>query len=266
MREMYLDGGEIRARINFGGATVAMLALNSDTLADSDAIGASILELLPDSILYSTGEPGSFNLEAADESAFISLFPEPLEWSILEDACADCRHWPDASKRLRNHSTHVFVMSRHERGDIVAQSMLVTKITAALIACNDAAGVYWATAPLVTEPITFRDRAIRMTRESLPLDIWIDFQVSVDDFGFIDGITRGLEPFAQCEIEFCLQEGDASEVEEVLQAAAHHLLSGGQLNDGETITFRRGETFTIRHYAPDFGPHATVIELSRVSW
>ncbi len=263
---MYLDGDEIRVRLNFDGATVAMLALNSDMLADSDAVRAAILELLPGSILHATEEPGSFNLETAEASVFISLFPEPLEWSILEDACADCRHWPEASKQLRSHRAHVFIMSRHEQGDVVLQNMLVTNVTAALIGCNDAAGVYWAQAPLVEEPSTFRDRAMRMTRESLPVDIWIDFQVSVDDFGFVHGITRGLEPFAQCEIEYCLQEGESSEVEEVLQAAAHHRLSGGQLNDGETIEFRRGEMLTIRHYVPEFGPHATVVELSRVNW
>ncbi len=249
-----------------GELTLAMLALNSNELSSAESFQSALNKVFSRPIkVEAAPESSAFNLETSDGPAFVALMDAPIPWSFLEGPCQTSVFWPAAADRLRNLRDHALVTAHVESGDVIAESMLATRVMAALIDCNDAAGVYWGQAPLVADPAMFCDMASKMTRESLPLYLWIDFRVRRDpDDGFIEAFTSGMSSFGHMEIEFVSDGLTPQDVLGILFDTAHYLLDHGPiLRDGNTIEFDKCGTLRIRHDESTLGLGETVLKLSR---
>jgi len=197
-----------------------------------------------------------------DADLVIGLMTAPIPWSELEGPCATAFWWPEAASVMRAHAAHLIVGLRGGEMDAVQRNLWLTALVAAVLSTNETSGVYWGAGTLVMPPEIFVEGAKSMSRELLPLDLWIDFRVWRDDDGSTSLSTTGLEDLGHMEIEISRSIVDPGEARETAWNAAHYLLDQGPvLYDGDTIGFGPDEQIRIRHVPSMWNPAKMVIRL-----
>jgi hypothetical protein len=180
----------------------------------------------------------------------IALMPAPIPWPDLEGPCETAWYWPDASKALRKHSNHLLVSLLSPEYDAITTAQLLTCVTAAASESCDATGIYWGEGTLVHLPRTFVDQAKEMTRDYLPLYLWIDFRVQSHGKDAYDLFTTGLKYFGHMEIEVRNTRLEPMELIGRVFNVAHYLLDNGPvLKHGDTIGGDEKEKVRIKHAA-----------------
>jgi Domain of unknown function (DUF4261) len=197
-----------------------------------------------------------------DAELMIGLMTAPMPWSELEGPCASAFWWPEAASVLKAHVGHLILALQGGEMDAIGRNLQLTSVVAAVLATGDASGVYWGAGTLVIPPALFVEAARSMTRELLPLDLWIDFRVSRDEDGAISLFTTGLEDLGHMEIEISRWNVEPGTARESAWNVAHYLLDQGPvLDDGDSIGFGSDEQIRIRHLPSMWNPARTVIRL-----
>jgi hypothetical protein len=197
-----------------------------------------------------------------DADLVIGLMPAPIPWSELEGPCATAFWWPEAASVMKAHSAHLIVGLRGGEMDAIQRNLWLTALVAAVLSTGDTSGVYWGAGTLVMPPEIFMEAATSMSREVLPLDLWIDFRVWRDDDGTTSLSTTGLEDLGHMEIEISHSSADPGAARESAWNAAHYLLDHGPvLDDGDTIGFGPDEKIRVRHVPSVWNPAKMIIRL-----
>ena len=192
----------------------------------------------------------------------IALLSVPIPWTDLEGPCATSPFWPNAAEELRRHRAHLLVTVFGDDADAIGLSMTMTRVVAAITALPGAIGVYWGNGGVVQSPQVFRAMAQEMTRELLPLYLWIGFRVGQNPDGTLFGFTTGLQAFGQMELEISRCNWTPRELVERLFNFAHYVLDNGPvLLDGQTIGTSADERIVIEHRATLCGDGRTVVHL-----
>jgi hypothetical protein len=199
-------------------------------------------------------QPKSLRFDYAGMAATVGLSDLPVPWPEVGAACKASRMWPGASDALRGHVAHVLVSLGSGGKDLVDKQMRLTELVAAAVddLADHAAGVYWRTAGLTHEPDSFIAMAKEMTREALPLELWVDFRLSANPDRTFNLATTGLTRLGQPELEVRSAKRPAEVVHETAFNVAHYLLdkSGGLpvevFRDGETMDLSDAGTVTVR--------------------
>ncbi len=244
-------------------STLALLALKSASLVTADALKTAFEGMFPHEPGLQVDDVGGvLNIDCDNVSILVTPEPDPIPWGFLEEPCARSPFWPEATDEMRRQSAHLVVFGKHKNGDGLAECMAVTRVTAALLTCSDPVGVYWNSAPLVVPTDMFRDMAREMTRERLPLYLWIDFCAGRDEAGLVQGYTNGLSSMGHMELEIVDADREPSDVAGILYEVAHYLLDfSPDLLDGYTIGIGNNEQVSIRHIDSVFGHSGKVIQL-----
>jgi hypothetical protein len=123
-----------------------------------------------------------------------------------------------------------------EGRDRVEKALLLTRLVTAAALSSPAVGVFWGPGRLVHPPQAFIDLGRDMSREQLPLYLWIDFRVEQDPESGWLLFTTGLEALGQPEIEVRRYQGDIRTLREAVYNVAHYLLDKRQVvHDGDTM-------------------------------
>jgi hypothetical protein len=122
--------------------------------------------------------------------------------------------------------------------------------------------VYWGAGTLVHPPKLFVSAAEAMTRELLPLDLWIDFRLELHADGTTSAFTTGLAALGHLEIEVAHSKMKPAEVRNRVWNSAHYLLDNGPvLRDCQTFGLTADEQIGVKHTSSTWDPSKTVIRL-----
>ena len=195
-------------------------------------------------------EADSLVFQFEGETAAMSLLAEPMPSEEIQRAVAAAWYWPTAAESLVRPSAQILVGVLPDLGDWVESALRLTKLAAAVADAANAEAVFWASAGLVHSPAAFADYARQMSRQDLPLYLWIDFHLDREPDGTSALYTTGLTAFQSPEIEvYGSRREPRSLVARVYDIVHYLLLKGAVLHEGDTIG-RSGEEKIEIHLGP----------------
>ncbi len=221
----------------------------------------------PELIPIACEDTGTLAFELAGTSVHVALVGSVIPWSDLEPACAAAYHWPEAKATLEPHVAHWIITASSEAADPIDVMLALTRVVAAALLSSRPAGVYWGAASLVNSGEAFLEEAREMSREYLPLYLWVRFGLvrnrgkKGDTFTLY---TQGVDQFDSMEVEFPQSTLDPEALIDRAFNVVHHLLDHGPvLKDGDTIGLTTHERFLVSHQASIIDPTRSVYALSR---
>lgn len=243
--------------------SIAMVALGDGARISAKAVRQDLAATWPDLPATSKAQKtdGTLAFRVGDADVVLGVMPAPIPWSDLEGPCATSWLWRDAADALRKHRTHVIVTVRKD-GEPVERLKLLTQVTAALVAtCDAALGVYWRDARLVVSPELFRDFAVKMLPDSLPLYVWIDFRIGTHE-GNTAGFTTGMAALGHRELETLDAPESPAALRDRLVGLVHYLIENGPvIRDGETVGEDVDERIRVVYSPSAFGHEGQVMRL-----
>lgn len=179
----------------------------------------------------------------------VALIPAPIPWEELEAPCARARwYWSEAAEEMRTHQAHIIVSVSGADMSLVDAAYRVTQLAAGVSAMADAVGVYWGAGGVVQSARAFAGIAGLMSRESLPLPLWLGIHGREESDGGQTLWTRGLAAFDFMELEIVGSRAEPDLIYERALDVAHYLLDHGPvLGDGDTIGVTADERLLVRH-------------------
>lgn len=248
-----------------GNPSLAMVALRQAEFPSVEDTARFMKATWPDAPLpggaVRKGNVATFHMGEA--AGALTLFPMPIPWSQLEGPCSCAWYWPGAEQQMQEHTAHAMVALLDDSSDPVAKAMRLTQLVAAVAQVTDAVGIFWGGGGLVHAPDSFLMLARRMTRDELPLYLWIDFRIDrrTDGPG-LTLFTTGLEALGQKEIETQSFDGQPQELLETAFNVAHYLLDKKQEpNDGDTMGLADGRRLVVHHDRSMLDPNKRVLQL-----
>lgn len=244
---------------------LALVALGEERLPSPPSVAEQLAERFGDApplVVTSETERGvTFSWGGA--SGNYTLVDREIPWSKLEGPCATAWYWPEAEAAMRSHTAHLFVTLLDENSNRVDGATRMTQLVTALCAVTNPVGLVWGPSGQVHNPVDFAVMAGRMSRDDLPLHLWIDFRVTQrdDDEGFAL-FTTGLEPLGHRELEVPRYAGEAQELAGAVYNVAHYVLEKGPvLKDGEAVGLPGGGQVNVRYEPSMIDEEQEVIRL-----
>ncbi len=192
----------------------------------------------------------------------IGPMPAPIPWSDLEGPCATSWLWPKAAEELKKHQQHLIVTVMGEQPAIERSKLLTQTIAATLATCPQAIGVYWGDATLVVSRELFREFAVEMLPEGIPLPIWVDFRVGPSEGGKMAGFTAGMQALGHMELETLNSPESPGDLRERLMDLCGYLLQNGPvIEDGHTVGHSADEKIRVVFSPSAFGHEGQVMRL-----
>lgn len=188
--------------------------------------------------------------------------PLPIPGQDFQRACRETWFWPNAREKLEQHPGHVVISvdSRETRLNQIKFLSLAT--TSLLLSTPESLGVYWCGADIVVSPEMFRDFCVEMLPDSLPLYIWVDFRVSLNDSGKAMGYTNGLSQFGLMELETLNSPDDLKELRERFFSVAVYLIENGLIvKNGDFLDDTAAERIRVVYGDSSFGHLKRVLRL-----
>ena len=243
---------------------LAMVALNSPSMPRAGALLAG-LRAVPD-IDLDLGSlkesDGNIVFGLGKDRAAAALVPTPIAWSALEGPCATAWWWPEASEKMKSHTSHVLVALAGGSSNLVQRHVTLTHLTAAVAAHTDAAGIYWSSGTLVHEPQAFIEQARVLSPDNLPWPLWIDFRVEGNDDGSCRLFTTGMKSFDKPEIEIPRSRREQAEVFDFACSIADYIItSNPRIEDGHTVGRSDAEKIRAEHGPSMWDQKKTVLKL-----
>lgn len=198
-----------------------------------------------------------------DESVTVMLLPSPYPLDELEGPMQTSLLWPqdDPIERLRKHQTHLLIAFTGGQGDPIRRRLLLTAVTGLAAGQQGVMAVYWPEATHLVYPPLFTELAAEIAdSESLPLWLWLDLRVFLNDDGASGLFTTGMRPLGLMEIEVPRIEMQPRELREWVLDIVYYLVENGPvLNDGDTIGSGEEQSILVRHRPSQFGHEGNVI-------
>ncbi|MGE3675762.1 MAG: DUF4261 domain-containing protein [Polyangiaceae bacterium] len=246
---------------------LAMVPLKVSQLPAAQALCDAYAREWPASGQLKPGEAApdgsAVTLEGTQFAALISLTDAPIPASDLEPAYRAALHWPEAKQSIEGHVAHLVVTVISDELDAIDVMLELTRIVGACLLTSEAAGVYWGGGSLVNGVEAFLDDAREMSREYLPLYLWVRFGLMRDKHNTATLYTLGMDQFDLMEVEFVRSKLDLETLTDRAFNVAHHLLDNGPiLGDRDTIGLTPTERFLVRHVTSVVDPERTVYSLS----
>jgi hypothetical protein len=201
----------------------------------------------------SEGEPDaeeSVDAEAADATVVIELESGSLLavshflFKIPGDEAARGANaspfWPNGAVEAAAHGSNIAVFNLGSQGSPVDRALDLTRAVQAVleVAGDRALGVLWGSAqPAATRADLFSSLVADASRENLPLNVWVRFQMVLTEDSDNRGLyTSGLRQFDLMEVEVPPCSTPYEQVFDAVLALAHYLVTQGPvIGDGDTI-------------------------------
>jgi hypothetical protein len=229
---------------------LAMVALHTPTMPSPAVLTQSFEALSGISVDLTSlqAKEGNVVFRLGNDRAAIALMPAPIPWSNLEGPCATAWWWPDATKKMKYHASHILVALLGETGDLIQRYITLTRLTAVVTAHVDAAGIYWGGGALVHDPQVFIEQAKNISLGNPPLHLWIDFRVEQNEDGSCRLFTTGMKAFHHMEIEIPHSTKPPAEVLAFAHAIADYAITSNKaIREGETIGRSEAEKVRVSY-------------------
>ena len=243
---------------------LAMVALNRPSMPQAGALLAG-LRAVPDIDLDMGSlkeSDGKIVFGLGKDHAAAALLPAPVPWSALEGPCETAWWWPEASEKMKSHTSHILVALAGETSNLVQRHVTLTHLTAAIAAHTDAAGIYWGGGTLVHEPQVFIEQARELSPDNLPWPLWIDFRVEGNEDGSCRLFTTGMKAFDKPEIEIPRSRREPAEVFDFACSIADYVITTNpRIEDGHTVGRSDAEKIHAEHGPSMWDPKKTILKL-----
>lgn len=232
---------------------LALVALSDQLLPRPEAIAAELAERFPEApaLTATSQSEGGVTFTFGGATGNYTLVDRTIPWSQLEGPCATAWYWPEAAEAMRSHTSHLFLTLLDDAKDPIDCAMHLTQLVTSLAAVTPSVGLMWGPSSQVHKPVDFAITASRMTRDDLPLHLWIDFRVSqIDEAQDFMLFTTGLGPLGHLEFEVPRYTGEPQTLAGAIYNIAHYVLEKGPiLKDGEAVGLPDGGQMNVK-----FGP------------
>ena len=245
----------------------AMAALNGPVQLGATEFEA-LLKSYPEASKFKnfSQSEGSFTFGDGQAIVGISLVPSPISWIALEIPCKSSWLWPEASESLRNHTQFLFVNLVGPELKIIDAMLKLTCVMAAICSLPQCAGIYWGAAELVLKPGYFARQSKDMSREHLPLYLWVNFFGQRNHDGSSSIFTKGMKSLGFMEIEMLDTHKPSSDLVGFAFNVAHYLLGHGPvLKDGDTIGMSADEKIRIHHRPSSLNKDEIIYQLTTLT-
>lgn len=244
---------------------VAMLALESPGLPDAASLQSFFDANWPDQppIQEMSRVDDMLVVHVAGSRCVLAAGTQPIPWEELEGPTAAAWWWPEAEAKLKGHKAHLIATLSGEEGSLIDRTMLLTRLVASAAASmNKARGVYWGAGTLVHAPEQFIEDAAQMTREELPLNLWVDFRPQRNPDGTLGIFTTGLSALGHAEMEVAASRSDPEAVMARLVEVAYQLVDRDvSPEDGELIDVPPGKPVLVNKRPSLWGRDQTVLQV-----
>lgn len=198
-----------------------------------------------------------------EERLVVSLMPVAVPWADLTGPCSAAWYWPRASDKLRDHAAHLLVVFLSADADRTNAGLRFTRLLAALTDCCKAAGVFWGGGGLVHDPAVFVAAARDSSRQALPLQLWIGYNLRGEQDGTYSLYTSGMRAFGRMEIEAPRSSSDPQSLYDRIRDVTHYVLDRNiMLKPGDTIGASEDERIEITQGPSICDGATTVIQLA----
>ncbi len=204
-----------------------------------------------------------FSFSIGNSFVAVGTTQAPFPWSDLEGPCATSILWPTATQDLASHDHHLIVTVVDDNLSEVNTAILLTKVTAALLAvCDEALGALWSNASMVVPKEMFIKFPEEVLPHGPPVPIWVDFRVGDGRANLSSGFTSGLEALGLMDIVAVETPESIAALRERLTGLAGYLISNSLvINDGDTVGHDEDESISVIYGESDFGHEKTVMHL-----
>jgi hypothetical protein len=243
---------------------LSFIALADDTLPDAEALVSAVARQdCSDSQLRITGQTDALiTFSWGDATVLLARVGQPIPAAQLVGPCEIAWYWPQAATAVAQHQAHLLITLIDEGHDPVEKGLRLTVLTSAVADSVAALGIVWGPAGLIHEPAAFAEQTGQMTRENLPLFLWIDFRITVVDEQLYQLCTTGLEAFERLELEVAHCRTDPQQLLDDLYNVAHYTIDQSTpLKDADTIGPSEDRQLTARHETSLLNDHRRVIRL-----
>ena len=226
---------------------LSLVALSEPLLPSPETIRGQLAERFADApaLAVTSQTDGGVTFTYGEATGNFTLVDRAIPWSNLEGPCETAWYWPEAADAMRDHTSHLFLTLLDEAKDPIERATHLTQLTTALAATTPSVGLVWGPSSQVHKPVDFAVVAGQMTRDDLPLHLWIDFRVSQTDTGFCL-FTTGLEPLGHREFEVPAFAGEPQQLAGAVYNVTHYVLEKGPiLKDGEGVGLPDGSQVNV---------------------
>lgn len=208
----------------------------------------NLIEDLAMNYKHTIDEPAGNHLATVfyidEEMVSVAHVEAPIPNGDIEETAQYAYNWENAVEDLKDHESHIIVTVMRGRTNQVKRFRIFTHVICALLRTTDAIGVYKGNQSLLIPKEDYLAQAELMSKDYLPLNLWIYFGLRRTEGGR-SGYTYGLKEFNKCEVEILDSQHSYSEIREVLFNTAHYVLD-------YDVTFKEGQTigFTVEEKKP----------------
>lgn len=217
---------------------LALIALDRAELPDPIAVAERCNSAAPDAapLEISSRTDAMATFQWGEATIAYTLVDKPIPATQLAGPAARAWYWPEATAALANHQAHLIVALVDESRDRIAKCMKLTRFVAALLPESRAVGLQWGGSRSVHEPAAFCQVAESLSRDDMPLHLWLEFQIETNDAGGLRLYTTGMAPFGKREIEIPHFAGSPQDLMNHAYNLAHYVLEkNAVLKDGEVV-------------------------------
>ncbi len=217
---------------------LALVALDAAELPQPELVQQACDAASPDTapLELSSQTDRMVTFQWGEATVAYTLVDQPIPVSQLDGPAARAWYWPQAADQLARQRAHLIVALVDEGHDRIAKSMRLTRFVAALLPASRAVGLQWGGSRAVHEPNAFCQVAAQMSRDDLPLHLWIDFQVEAAGENALRLFTTGMSALGKREIEFPHFVGEPQALMNHAYNLAHYILEkNANIKEGEVI-------------------------------
>lgn len=168
--------------------------------------------------------------------------------------------WNQGKEVVDSHQSHIVVVVDCV-GDGIDAAILSTRVIRAALAASDAIGVYWGKGKIANSKEFFLKASEDVTRESLPLHLWMRFQLHRED-DRLWAYTIGMRQFQHQEIHTTACDWQPKDLAGCIYDAAHFIVSNRViLNDRDTVGRSDADRLEVRFVPNRFRPEETVTQI-----
>ncbi len=179
--------------------------------------------------------------------------------SMLKKSCFRAWHWAEAAVSISQASRQILaaVLPDDDALEPLDAALLLTALTSSVLKVMPANGVYWNNSGMVHEPLSFMQHAVGMNRLAIPVELWVEFRLSLNSDLSLSIGTWGMRAFGLAELEVSRSRRDSQWLLRWLFNLAHLMLENGPLDTEMEHTFGRSDKESFRltyaRSAPEIG-------------
>lgn len=234
-------------------SVVALVALKKWELPEKERIKTYFRKNYGKEIFVNTWKEDIGTFDIDDNQAIITLMPDGIEWSDLEDSCHRAWYFDKAKEMLEGHKAHLVVsINGGYKESLLEKNIQLSRVVAGVIEDGNAIGVYWYNSKMIRNAEEFYTKAVNLDYERLPIELWIDIRFRMNSSFKEDIYTVGMDKLGFTNIEIINNKIDSYILYVFIYQLCENIIrTGKNLEDKEIIQWDRVEfrcDFVQGHY------------------